>query len=191
MVSFESAEMHIEQAQSKTVGQKCTKKVQFYHSVYIRETLHLNNYSEEERHATWYTRNDAIKIRAEMKHTLDLLKLGEFNGDSEQHCRRGLEYRIGKGASVRQYNKMKGLLAVLEEQENQNFEQRRDDKAIAVAYALATKHCVIEASNMGKMDEVDTSGCVSLDVCNVHEVELRQSKRGMSYTLNLFKRIKR
>jgi putative component of toxin-antitoxin plasmid stabilization module len=191
MVSFESAEIHIEQAQSKTVGQKYRKKVQFYHSVYVQETLHLNNYSEDERHATWNTRKEATRMRAEMNDTLDLLKSGEYNGDSEQHCSRGLEYRIGKGRAMRHYNKMNGLLAVLEEQENQKYEQRRDHQAIAIAYALATKHCVIEASKLGQEDAVDTSGYISPEVCNVNEVEYRPSKRGMSFTLNLFKRIKR
>lgn len=164
----------------------------FHHSVYIRETLHVNNYSDDERHTTWYTPKDGTRMRAETNKTLDLLKSGNYKGDTEEHCSRGLECRVGKASAIRQCNKMKGLLAVLEEQEHQNYEQeRRDHRAIADAYASATKHCVFEASKMGVMDEIEASGRrLSLQVQpNIDPAH--QSKRRRSFTLDLFKRIKR
>jgi hypothetical protein len=192
--SLESAELHIEQTKSHSVEQECRrrKKVHFHDSVYIRETLHLLNYSDDERQTTWYTRKDDTRMRAETKKTLDLLRSGDYKGDSEQHCSRGLECRVGKAATMRQFNKMKGLLAVLEEQENQNYEQkRRDHRAIAVAYALVTKHCVTEASKMGELDEIEASGASASPEVQHNADNLHQSKRRRSFTLDLFKRIKR
>jgi hypothetical protein len=151
--SMDSAEMQVEPTKNEPI-EKESKKVRFSESVYVRKTLHLNDFTDKELDNSWYTSQESAQMKREQKKTLELLKSGDYQGDSEQHCARGLECRLNKRALARHRNKMSGWLVVLEEQAMQNLAGISDPKAIASAYAAVSKHCKIAAYNMAVMDQL-------------------------------------
>lgn len=153
--SMSSAEMDVEPV--KTELETTTKKsVSFSHAVQCRETLHVNNYTDAELHSCWYTVAKFDEMREEYQPTIRMLKYGQYPGDSDELCARGLECRVKNGALERRNNKMMAWEAVFQEQHFQAHAGIQDDVAIAMAYSAANHHCMIAAYNLGLMDEYAT-----------------------------------
>eukprot|EP00545_Synedropsis_sp_CCMP1620_P007960 CAMPEP_0119014270 /NCGR_PEP_ID=MMETSP1176-20130426/9447_1 /TAXON_ID=265551 /ORGANISM="Synedropsis recta cf, Strain CCMP1620" /LENGTH=213 /DNA_ID=CAMNT_0006967425 /DNA_START=96 /DNA_END=737 /DNA_ORIENTATION=- len=175
--SMSSAEMEVypikkeaDTAKKETETKK--KSVSFSPSAQCRETLHVNNYSEEELESCWYTTSDLSKMRKECKPILRLLKNGMYPGDCDQRTARGLECRIKTGKKERRESKKMSWAAVLGEQQMQVNEGRRpDDEEIAEAYIYVSRHCVAAAYKMGIMDAMDV-----LDA--IFETELQKVSSG-------------
>ena len=160
--SIDSAEMHAEPIKNERMKnnepiKKESKKVRFSHSVQVREILHCSNFTEEERTNSWYTKCDIAQRKREEKQTLDFLKSGAYQGDCDQHCVRGLECRTRKGALARRQSKEAARLAVLKEQDMQNYEFQNNPEAIAKACIAATKYSVMAAYAIAAFDQLYAS----------------------------------
>jgi hypothetical protein len=143
-------------------SRKREKLVQFFPIVEMHETLHVNDYTDEEVAVVWYSERDFAYMGADPRLVLELFECGVYPGDDDdqQLCLRGLEGRTKQGARERRYNKGLGRTAVLREQSLQECDSRHDPEAIAREYALATKHCSAAALEVGRMDEWHASGRV-------------------------------
>ncbi|KAI2514276.1 hypothetical protein MHU86_169 [Fragilaria crotonensis] len=141
--------------------QHSRKRVRFFPVVTARETLHVNDYSEDEVAMVWYTPDDFALMRKDRKETLALINSGKYSGDDAHRCARGLEWASRSGASERRRNKRSGWLAVLEEQAIQKMVDNFDSQTIAMAYATATRHCLEAAYEMAVVDALELSGFIS------------------------------
>lgn len=136
--SLSSAEHRV--APSKG-GRKRGRTVSFSLVVDLQEILHVNNYSNEERANTWYSRDEFGSMKRECQITANLIDRGLVSGDCENYCITGLEHNIrSHDNNMRKSRVEKGIDAVLEEQAEQGSIGIFDAEAISVAYVEAISH---------------------------------------------------
>lgn len=125
----------------------------FKATVIMHNVLHLDDYSDEEVAACWFDNDGVHRFKTDLKLTMKLIEIGDLSYDTEEHCRRGTEYRTPNGAQKRKRNKAVALDAVLDEQEAQWDADRIDPEGIAIVYMAATRHCKFEAHMLALTDE--------------------------------------
>eukprot|EP00545_Synedropsis_sp_CCMP1620_P008328 CAMPEP_0119003834 /NCGR_PEP_ID=MMETSP1176-20130426/793_1 /TAXON_ID=265551 /ORGANISM="Synedropsis recta cf, Strain CCMP1620" /LENGTH=220 /DNA_ID=CAMNT_0006955471 /DNA_START=33 /DNA_END=695 /DNA_ORIENTATION=+ len=134
------------------------KKVSFNKLVFVRETLHIANYEHEEKRNTWFTKTEMRNIKVGMAATLRAILSGEYQGDDDRHCARGLEFRSRAGARKRKENKLMALEAVLKEQDDQYDDGIVNPTAISVVYQQVSLRPRISAHERGMNDEIAAYG---------------------------------
>jgi hypothetical protein len=132
--------------------------VSFNPDVYVQETLHINDFSEEEICNAYWAKSDYPMMKKNMAITVRQLELGTYSGDSDQQCLRGLEHRQRKGSQLRKLNKMSGLCSVLDEQERQRIHGEENDEKIAKIYYGANMHCRMAACKLALSDQEEAMG---------------------------------
>lgn len=130
------------------------KKVSFNRLVFVRETLHIADYAFEEKRNTWFNKTEMQNIKAGMAATLRLIVSGNYQGDDDNHCSRGLEFRSRAGSRKRKENKLLALDAVLGEQDNQYNDGIINAKAISVVYQQVSLRPRIGAHERGVQDQI-------------------------------------
>lgn len=130
-----------------------SRRVSFNPDVYVQETLHINDFYEEEISNAYWSKSDYQMMKKNMAITVRQLELGTYSGDSDQQCLRGLEYRHRKGSQLRMLNKLSGLASVLDEQERQRIHGEEDDEKIANIYFGANMHCRMAACKSALSDQ--------------------------------------
>jgi hypothetical protein len=151
-------------------------KVSFNTLAFVRETLHVSNYSQEEKRKVWYQKCEMNHIRSEMVATVRLMLRGGYEDDNEEHCMRGLEFRSRAGDSKRSENKLVALEAVLDEQDTQYDGGIINAKAISSVYRRVSLQCRNEANVRGTRDEIEVYGRLRTG-CNVDEFSASGPKK--------------
>jgi hypothetical protein len=128
-------------------------RIQFNPKVAVRQTIHVHDYSDEELSQSWYKSADFRKMKQEYAHTVHLLSMDQYPGDTDEQTSRGLEYRHKEGASLRRSNKLNALYAVLDEQERQWRERYDSDDELRVVYTRLSTKCTDAARMLGRKDE--------------------------------------
>jgi len=150
----------------------------------------------------WYNQEDFVHIKKECKQTVELTKKKKSDGipkeQQEEYCFRGLENRMYARALARKKNQQKARRAVFKEQEKrrQHLENKekeqlmRDDaeeEAIATRYSVYSKHCALEAYNMGLMDEAEAfNGDNSKQEKDYNETKTRRKKSHQQRWVSIF-----
>ena len=130
------------------------KNVAFADLVYIRTTLHINDYSDDEYETTWYKRADYQQFKRSFSKTVRVGNAVDEAG--EEHCMRGLEFRTPKGLRRRRDNKFVGKCAVLDQQDRMlATEGKRNDEALGKGYRTVTRHCQNEARAVALKDQLE------------------------------------
>lgn len=159
----DSAEMSVDTYQAKgfqtmkQIHKGGSRVVSFFPEVIMTETLHHKNYSDTERTACWYSKEEFAEARREFTRTLKLKKEqkeNEFRHD-EEHCFRGLEFRILDRALQRRNTRTEAWMAVFHEQAAQRHQGVRNEDVIAARYFLISRPCAFEAYNTGIQDEIE------------------------------------
>ena len=128
------------------------KRVTFYPKVKGRSVRHLNEYTQKEKNAAWLTTEDNLRIKKDIKHTLDLILHGKAL-DGTECCRRGLEFRTPEGARIRQQNKTAAREAVLSEQTRQyDATGTCDPEILAKVYRACAYQSRVAAQMAGLSD---------------------------------------
>lgn len=78
-----------------------TRRISFCFCVFVRESIHIKDFSEKERVSCGYNSGEYKMMKAQIKFTLQRLEKGGNEIDSEVHCSRGLEYQTKMGAMQR------------------------------------------------------------------------------------------
>lgn len=125
------------------------RTIQFSALVTVCETIHLNDFTQDEKHACWYQRDQFVAIREQAQDTLDLWESGELTGDALLSVR-GLENFTDDGAASADMNYYHATVAVLHEQELTD-----DWQAIARSYRKATLRCRFPARQRALQDRKD------------------------------------
>lgn len=139
-------------------GKPCRLKVSFNEKIVVRRITHLNDISEEEIADVWYKKAEYQSIRAEFISTVRKIIRGEYSGDTDRHCMRGLEFKTPLGATRRKENKMNALAAVLDEQDRQYNENDFNLEGLACVYIQCNIASRREATRMGEADAEEASG---------------------------------
>jgi hypothetical protein len=119
----------------------------------IVEVKSLEDFSKEELEQTWFTRQEFDDIKESYRSVLRRMQNKEHIQDTEECSTRGLEGRSRMGARNRQTIMMESILAVLNEQMEQQNEGRNDSEAIAIAYRQYGYHSLQAAVMMGRRDQ--------------------------------------
>ena len=151
--SCSSAEIHTENLIKQRPSSQATKKcVTFFPKVFIQETIHITDYTLDEKATTWYTRQELAEVRDDILSTVRLISTGKYTGDTETLCARGCKSRCKSGNQTRQLNKLNAMTAVLEEQLHQQSTRKICQLRLSQVYKLANAHCRKEAILLGLSD---------------------------------------
>lgn len=134
------------------------QRVSFNQNVLVRETLHKNDYTIEEKEDAFFQKAEMTQIKAEMVATVRMIARGDLVEDTFEHCSRGLEFRSREGANKRKSNKIRALEAVLDEQDEQFDAGIINEKAISLIYQTVSLRCRKEAHDRGICDEMEVYG---------------------------------
>lgn len=115
---------------------------------------HLDDMSDEEVFAIWYTSREYSDIKQAYQLTIFMMESGEtITGD--EHTSRGLEYRTQEGAWARYENKRDAYNAVLDEQDRQWKVDKDDYEKIRQIYLKHSTKCANAAIVRALQDERD------------------------------------
>jgi hypothetical protein len=147
-ISPQSAVRYLTNTVSTTVGGKICKRkiarhssqktfVTFNKRVSFKYIKHIDDYTDEDYFATWYVEEDLTEIFNDCVDNVRKMVNGIPLSETEGCCSRGLEYKTPTGSKARKENKLRGIHAVLEEQERQRELRIRNPELIAKLYYLA------------------------------------------------------
>jgi hypothetical protein len=120
----------------------------------VHEIKSLDDYTDEERRLTWFTRREFRDIKASYRELIHRMSQREYIQDTDDCSIRGLEGRSRAGSKNRQDIIVASILSVLNEQSLQKSEGRNDPETLAIAYRAHSYHSLQAASLMGRRDEV-------------------------------------
>lgn len=164
---------------------KPRRRVQFKETVSVRPITHVNNMCDDEIADVWYNKQECQNMKRSMALTVKMISAGLFQGDDDEHCARGLEYRTRAGATKRRANKVNALDAVLDEQDRQRARgMAPDDEAIRQCFLDENLHCRLAALEKGIADQEEAR---LLDVAEDDSDDDYSDADGMDYctTLNI------
>jgi predicted enzyme involved in methoxymalonyl-ACP biosynthesis len=123
--------------------------VSFSGKVRIRAALHIDDYSEEEKGATWLSDEDMQRIHGEIRYTVQMMDWHN-TVDENEYSGRGLEYMTSDGIAIRR--KDESVAAVLDEQFLQEEEHFFDEEELANTYRDCAYRWQVIARRSGLAD---------------------------------------
>ena len=146
-IKMERPEPHNQRPKAKS-----TKRVNFEPKVHIRKSLHLNNFTDEEFAATWYTSQEFLEIKLECQQTLQMINAGVLKEDNEFFCLRGLEVKSRAAYNERLQMRNACRSAVFQVQDMVK-RGKCGEKLISKIYKHQAKDCKDEAYALGIQDQ--------------------------------------
>eukprot|EP00547_Thalassionema_nitzschioides_P007611 CAMPEP_0194209568 /NCGR_PEP_ID=MMETSP0156-20130528/7649_1 /TAXON_ID=33649 /ORGANISM="Thalassionema nitzschioides, Strain L26-B" /LENGTH=232 /DNA_ID=CAMNT_0038936763 /DNA_START=106 /DNA_END=802 /DNA_ORIENTATION=+ len=156
-----SAEIDVRAARSDTRKRWRANRqtsVSFFPEVVVTEVEHHISYNEEEHHGTWYSKSELVELRRKNLPTIQLMRAGELQNDTDQHCSRGLEHRVYDRAMERKAIRLRARAAVFEEQDLQQWNEVQKPEEIALCYLEVSNSSAFQAHKNGLMDELQAFG---------------------------------
>ena len=125
-----------EQPQTPPTTSKKSLSVRFNAMTMVscQTTLHLNDYTEEERAACWYNGQDMRRFKADASHTAQLLETHQLVDDTDDFCLRGAQERTRTISQQRQRLRTSARESVLGEQWFQQQDGMKDEDYLAHLY---------------------------------------------------------
>lgn len=143
-----------------------TRKVNFYPRVKIQRITPRKKLARETIQAVWYSRNEFTEIRQECFDTIRLMSDDDeiyqgradeidplYDGDDNELCRRGLEYKTPRAYKHRQKQKRDIRTVVFEEQDFQEESGMNDPEWLAKLSIDQSQSCVVAAIATAAEDE--------------------------------------
>mmetsp|Transcript_29948 Transcript_29948/g.45397 ORF Transcript_29948/g.45397 Transcript_29948/m.45397 type:complete len:232 (+) Transcript_29948:94-789(+) len=152
-INISSVELDFTVKEKQVQGQ--SQQVSFYEYVAVRPIKHIGDMSAQEVYNVWYNRTDFNNFKSSFLDTVRMMSLGEYDGDDESKCSRGLEGRTRDGAMKRKMNKYHSRQAVLSEQDRQRSIGVSNDKMISDVYIVENFSCRLEALEVGIQDQYE------------------------------------
>jgi hypothetical protein len=130
-------------------------KVSFYNSVHVQFIESVDQYSDEEKASSWYTRQDFENMKKDRRATVKVMEDGNVKVDDGQHYFRGVENKTRKGSQCKQWNMVEAAMVVFDEQQMNHTYHRKEDatQAIANAYRSVVAHTREAAAERGLHDQ--------------------------------------
>lgn len=129
-------------------------RVSFYHSVRVQLIESLDEYSDDEKAASWYSGVDYDGFKNERKATVDIMESGQPQIDNGQHYFRGAEFKTRKGQQRKQWNVMEASMVVFDEQQiiSPSVSKQELVQLIADAYSEVVAESRMAAIERGLFD---------------------------------------
>mmetsp|Transcript_767 Transcript_767/g.1844 ORF Transcript_767/g.1844 Transcript_767/m.1844 type:complete len:168 (+) Transcript_767:490-993(+) len=147
---------------SITIDDIPKRGVQFHGENSIRQVEEIarvsQNFTESERFNMWGDSVEFQERRAQLHEDLHQLKMGRRSSNDE-YTRLGLTDKIGEGRKEKKLNRQSAVSAVLDEQDLQCEEGKRDDELLADIYYSSTYKSAKKAQQDAQRirEEVDES----------------------------------
>ena len=152
-----STEFTLSPKESSTNTKKVTdtRKVTWCKQVRAKNHLHTDDFTAEERQATWYSSKEVTAIRKEIREIAHMYDNGDVRSCSELHIR-GIECRTRSGMERRIKNRVAAVRCVLDEQERQSAMDDFDPEYLSLIYRdTCSSLCAYEAIKIAKQDEAE------------------------------------
>lgn len=137
----------------KPLSPAANRTVTFSEEVCIRRTINNEDYTREEKLATWSTVQEVDEMKAERRSTIKIMERRNPSVDGGQHCFRGLEFRTREGSRRRQFNQVDAATAIMDEQEAQLQSEINDPEKLAHVYIICSSHCQDNAHERALNDQ--------------------------------------
>jgi hypothetical protein len=130
-----------------------TKCLRFHKYDEVFEIPHIDDISEDEVDATWYSKKEFQAIRKSCLRTVELMERNRFIKESSKHCTRGLEKHTDLGRQIRKRHQEVCFEAVM------NIQDLSDSRGVALNdimaefYAKTCSKSVQEALRLASQDE--------------------------------------
>jgi hypothetical protein len=138
------------------------RKVSFNERMKVRRHVHINDFSDDEKEASWWTSDEVNHIKANIRSTIKLLEAGIFSEDhhlDEGLSLRGLEAVTPEGAVLKRCNKEQAWDNVLDEQDFQLQQgEAYNEHRIYNAYKDISRRCHEAARLMAQRDQYEVMG---------------------------------
>ena len=143
-------------------------KVRFCKTVRAKNHLHSDDYTKQERQASWYSSEEITRIRKQTREIVHFhdnndtaaaaaaAAVSTFQSDrlDDRNDIRGLERRTRSGNAIRIKNHVAAMRCVLDEQDRQRCMDDYDPDYISLLYRdTISLLCAYEAVQIGKQDE--------------------------------------
>lgn len=128
------------------------RTVSFAPVIRFKPVKHIDDFTEEQIEATWYTEYDLNIIRAACITTVRQMVFKKTINE-ETDCTRGLEFKTPSGAKFRKNNKQTAIEAVLAEQRLQKSMGMVDEEYLSEVYSEAAGNSKRIAHLMALRDE--------------------------------------
>lgn len=131
-----------------------TRGVYFDESVIIYDVEGLDDYTQEEKNATWFNVEDMLRMKNNARQEGKLLESGLLV-PGKNNSIRGLEHRTRDGAKQKRQSRVDAYAAVFGEIDFQLHEEIFDEDAIADAYFVHSEDCAVNAHLVAKQDAIE------------------------------------
>jgi hypothetical protein len=118
----------------KSLEPKSERSVRFSPAVIVRETFHLDDYSDDEFFACWFTAEDYKTMKKVIKCTVNMIEQKVLL-DEVNFTERGLEGKIKEATVLRRESRLAAIDSVLDEQKMQLEEGSADHELLAIVYS--------------------------------------------------------
>ena len=138
---------------------KRRRSVSFFTHATGRSTIALQDFTNEEISATWYSRDEYQAIQKSVLREVLRLDEGKIFKD-RKFCSLGLEGFTKVGCQTKKSIRLEALQAVLDEQDRQLLDHKMgkiDDVAVSKAYKSVSQRCQLWASAMGLANQREVS----------------------------------
>jgi hypothetical protein len=157
------------------------KSVAFLPNVLMYRTTHINNFTDEEIHNTWYNDREMRAIVSDCVKTISLMNGKDEPFTSSTLHLRGLECRTPEGQKKRASHRFCAIDAVLEKQEVQWECTENDTNKIRAHYMPYSKPSHDEAHRIGLEDAKEAMIIYrEADSCSLESSTIKPSK-GMPF----------
>ena len=136
--------------------------ITFCETVEVEETLHLNDFSEEEYQAYWISGEEFGQIIDMADIQAELMQQGEPEDPECFLCYRGLEGRSTTANETYEQVYFDMMYAVLYEQENQRELGYYDAESLAALCCDTTKECKLQALQKAQEDLIEAKSYYQL-----------------------------
>jgi hypothetical protein len=130
------------------------RSVQFARSDTVYEVMALCEYTAEEIAASWFSNAESELIQKKCCKVIRKMKKYGSDLNENKYCSRGLEIMAGPRMNLKQKNRLKAYIAVLDLQDAQWDCYCEDQEEIAEHYQNVSYQCQIEATCIGEKDEL-------------------------------------
>jgi hypothetical protein len=137
----------------KPLSPAANRTVTFSEEVGVRGTINNEEYTREEKIATWLTGQEFDAMKAERRSTVKVMERINLSVDDGQHSFRGLEFRTREGSRRRQFNQVDATMAVMDEQDAQLQCGINDPERLAHVYIICSSHCQDNAHERALNDQ--------------------------------------
>mmetsp|Transcript_31026 Transcript_31026/g.51669 ORF Transcript_31026/g.51669 Transcript_31026/m.51669 type:complete len:274 (-) Transcript_31026:447-1268(-) len=135
---------------STSGGRKQVSFAVAYKLVY--ETIHISEYTPDERCASWYNIRDLKSFKRDRRDTARRIDQGRMYDDD---CVRGVENATHSGSRLRHHHIVDGINSVLNEQDLQDQDGKWNPDSLAFIYRVASEESVHLARKRGLQDQTE------------------------------------